>query len=334
MNKIFISILMLVMSAATLQGQDIHYSQFYNAPILINPSLTGHIEGTYRLKALYRNQWASITSGGVYATPSGSFDMNFRQGDSRNSFGGGLAIYSDQTGNDHLNTLGFFGSVAYHLSLDKAEKNFLSFGVQAGYLRKQFNPSAINFADQFDGNGNPTQGTSESFENTDLNATDVRVGLTYSSYLADNNHIKIGAALMHLLPVNESYFGDQDNNLPTRIVLHGQGAFGLTDKFSLLPNFLFMAQGGVSTINLGSNLKYNVSPDLGALVGAGFRVGDAAIFNVGFDYKNIQVGLAYDFNISDLNAATNGQGGFEISLGYIGRIVQPDDPIYPAVRYF
>ncbi len=334
MNKIFITLSMIVGLTLGVSAQDIHYSQFYNAPILINPSLTGHIEGTYRLSAIYRNQWSSITSGGVYSTPSGSFDMNFRSGDSRNSFGGGLAIYNDQTGNDHLNTLGFYGSVAYHLSLDKGEKNFLSFGVQAGALRKQVNPNNIIFGDQIDGNGNPTQGTVENFDETDFTATDVRAGVTFSTYPNPSTIIKIGAAVMHLLPVNESFFGNTENNLPLRIVFHGQGDFGMNDKISVLPNFLLMVQGGVNTINLGSNVRYSLSPDMGAWAGAGFRVGDAAIFNLGIDYRSIQVGLAYDFTVSDLNRATNGQGGYEISLGYIGRIVKPADPIYPAVRYF
>ncbi len=330
----FIKILILFLLPMNLWAQDIHYSQFYETPLLINPSLTGHIEGSYRVKAIYRNQWGNITAGGVYSTPAVSFDMNFKQGDSRNTFGGGLALYNDQTGDDHLSTLGFFASAAYHLSLDKKEMNYLSFGIQGGYINKQINPENIVFFNQFDSNGNPTGSSGENFDNTSISGTDLRFGITYSNYSPSGSILKLGAAYMHILKFQESFLGDTENALPGRLVLHGEAKLPLSEKFGLMPNFLFMNQTSISEINVGSNVLYQVSPDIGAMLGAGFRFGDAAIFVMGFNFKGANLGFSYDFNVSDLSATTNNVGGFEVSLGYIGRIVKPAEPIYPAVRYF
>jgi len=47
----------------TAFSQDLHFSQFFNSPLLTNPANTGFIpEGDYRLGVNYRNQWASISA--------------------------------------------------------------------------------------------------------------------------------------------------------------------------------------------------------------------------------------------------------------------------------
>ncbi len=42
-------------------GQDLHFSQFFNNPLLTNPANTGFIpDADYRLGASYRNQYSNI----------------------------------------------------------------------------------------------------------------------------------------------------------------------------------------------------------------------------------------------------------------------------------
>ncbi len=40
--------------------QDIHYSQFHNAPFNINPALTGVSRGDIRVMGNFRTQWQSV----------------------------------------------------------------------------------------------------------------------------------------------------------------------------------------------------------------------------------------------------------------------------------
>ena len=42
-----------------------------------------------------------------------------------------------------------------------------------------------------------------------------------------------------------------------------------------------------------------------------------AVLNAGMEFKGFRVGVAYDYNISTLNSASNGNGGFEIAVRYI-----------------
>src|SRR6476469_245143 len=56
------------------KSQDIHFSQFFEAPLLRNPSLAGIFTGDIRVQAVYRDQWSSFTN----AYKSGSFNVEYK----------------------------------------------------------------------------------------------------------------------------------------------------------------------------------------------------------------------------------------------------------------
>ena len=50
-------------------AQDLHFSQYFNAPILVNPANTGfNPDNDYRIGGNYRNQWSAV--GSPYKTMS------------------------------------------------------------------------------------------------------------------------------------------------------------------------------------------------------------------------------------------------------------------------
>jgi hypothetical protein len=51
----------LLGNARLTQGQDLHFSQFYEFPLLRNPALAGIFNGNFRFTGAYRNQWQSVT---------------------------------------------------------------------------------------------------------------------------------------------------------------------------------------------------------------------------------------------------------------------------------
>ncbi|MGB0425032.1 MAG: type IX secretion system membrane protein PorP/SprF, partial [Flavobacteriales bacterium] len=53
--------LLIVGCCSSLFAQDGHFSQFYNAPMFVNASLTGLEQDQLRLTNNYRSQWNSIT---------------------------------------------------------------------------------------------------------------------------------------------------------------------------------------------------------------------------------------------------------------------------------
>src|SRR3978361_168892 len=58
-NIILILILFQNMKAVC---QDIHFSQFFETPLLRNPSLAGIFTGDIRVQTVYRDQWNSVTN--------------------------------------------------------------------------------------------------------------------------------------------------------------------------------------------------------------------------------------------------------------------------------
>ena len=60
----------ILLSVVTAHAQDIHFSQFYQSPLNLNPAMTGVMNCNHRLVANYRNQWASILKKNAYNTIS------------------------------------------------------------------------------------------------------------------------------------------------------------------------------------------------------------------------------------------------------------------------
>ena len=44
-----------------MHAQDIHFSQFFASPVLVNPANTGNFNGVARLGLNYRDQWGSVS---------------------------------------------------------------------------------------------------------------------------------------------------------------------------------------------------------------------------------------------------------------------------------
>ena len=80
-------------------GQDLHFSQFYNSPLSTNPANTGFIpDADYRLGLLYRNQWSSIMAM-PYKTMSAFADAQLMRDKFDNGWlGVGAFVQSDVVG--------------------------------------------------------------------------------------------------------------------------------------------------------------------------------------------------------------------------------------------
>jgi hypothetical protein len=60
MNKILTTLSLLLLFLSASRAQDQHFSQFYAAPLSLNPALTGAMEGSYRVGTVYRDQWRKV----------------------------------------------------------------------------------------------------------------------------------------------------------------------------------------------------------------------------------------------------------------------------------
>lgn len=309
-------------------AQDIHFSQYYAAPIALNPALTANINGVFRVGANYRNQWFTIPTLNAVApfqTYQVSFDMPIlRERLGNDGFGFGGMFYADKAGDGALSTYSGLASIAYHKSVDRYGKARLSLGIQAGVTSKSVNLTNLIFENQFDGVGwNEALFNGEStYENRAILTPDVNIGALWTHAPKDLFRYYAGFSMYHLSRPKESFLGDERNRLNFRYVAHGGAQIFLDNnyQFSLSPTFLFMLQSNAQQYNVGLGLNYAVSDNVEVFGGGLVRtskVPDAVIINAGVEVYGARLGLSYDVNVSALRAATRAQGALEVSLVYI-----------------
>lgn len=332
MKKTFTSAVIILMLTITVSAQDIHFSQFWASPLTLGPATAGNFDGTYRAGIIYRNQWAGFSP---YNTFSASYDMTFPVGlFPGDAVSAGLSMYSDKAGDADFSTMHVMIAGAYHKAL--GANNRLTLGVQAGYSQKKLDALKLKFADQFNGIdfSNPT---GELLSQTNFGNLDINAGLQFSSLLSNNVSLEVGATVLHLVPPAETFLNNTANTLGMRIIGYGSSNIKLNDQLKLSPKVLYQTQTKAQEISVGADLGYKLpNENFNATVFAGswYRLNDAIIPYVGMDYKNFRTGLSYDVNISSLNDASNGKGGFEVSLIYIGRItIAPPTIIVPCIRF-
>src|SRR5689334_9758797 len=130
-------------STQSLVAQDIHLSQFYETPILRNPALIGLFNGDYRIQAVYRNQWNSVTI--PYQTGTLSAELKFPVGSSEDFVTAGIQFTYDRAGTARLQSVQALPAVNYHKSLSQDKNMFLSVGFTGGIVQRQFDATKLTF---------------------------------------------------------------------------------------------------------------------------------------------------------------------------------------------
>lgn len=305
------------------QAQDMHFTQFNGAPMMLNPALTGNYTGMYRVTGIYRNQWSSVTT--PYVTFGGSVDAPlFRDVAIADHLGGGLSIYNDRSGDGNLANLTALASVAYHKFFGDYSNKSLSVGLQGGYTQKSIDLSRLYWGDEFK-NGGFQPGTTGEQLNPKVKYFTANAGLNWQHSTGEKFGYSIGVAGHNLNQPKESFLKKQNNEVGLGMRISGQiGAiWQAMDRLSIRPAFLYQTQTAATEMIAGSEFLYVVGdPDIrsvatGVFVGGWYRFGDAALVTAGLEFKGFRLGFGYDYNISDLKVASGGNGGFEISLRYV-----------------
>jgi len=132
-----------------LKAQDIHFSQYNAQPLLLNPALSGLNDCDYRVGAIFRMQWFSISQGNTYRTTSAFADMIvYKPERGSNYLGAGISFFSDQAGDLNYNTNKVDLSLAYHIILDRSTKQSFSLGLQECIQVADFLPYLLNLFSQ------------------------------------------------------------------------------------------------------------------------------------------------------------------------------------------
>ncbi len=307
-----------------VQAQDVHFSQFFEAPLLRNPSLAGLFKGDYRFQSLYRTQWASVTTPYITGSLNAEYKKSIGQGDDFVTMG--MQILYDKAGSSALTTNSILPALNYQKSLDGEKNKYLSIGVMAGMVQRRFDRSKITTNNQYDGNGyNPSLGDGETFTNSNFVYMDGSAGISFNSSIAgkeDDNYF-VGLAYHHFNRPKNSFYKNPTIELEPKIVASAGVKFGLNETSYFTFHADYTKQGSYTEIIGGAIYSYKIGDDIDDPkytfhIGGYMRAKDAFIPIVKLDYHPFAFSFSYDANISQLRTASQGSGGMEFSLSYTG----------------
>lgn len=317
MTPRILTIVCLVMASIYCQAQDQIFSQFYNAPMYLNPALTGQFEGSIRFNALYRNQWTGLASDYSYLHASG--DLNFPE--LRSGFG--LMFNRSSEGTAYLVKNNIAASYAYIIPGD----NFtLSFGLQGGITNLKLDWDKLVFGDQIDVTSGYNPGLVSGAERPNIDSR------FYFDAAAGANLVfgkaMFGLAAHHINQPDESLTGI-NTKLPIRF--SGNISYKINlfpdeynrESTSVIPSIVVYKQENIISYSAGAQFKYK-----GVNVGAWYRKNgtsngnDAVVFSAIFDIfgknnndEKFRVGISHDATTSKLNY-TNTGGTTEVGVSY------------------
>lgn len=319
-----VMLITLILNLNAVTAQDPHFSQFFNSPLLRNPSLAGLFVGDIRVQGVYRSQWGSITV--PYET--GSFDLEYKQpvGKANDFLTLGFQALYDRAGTINFTTTNIYPAVNYHKSLNGEKNKYLSLGFMGGYVQRRIDRSKMTTNDQYGPNGyNPALPDGELFTTTNFHYWDGSFGMSFNSAIngSETDNYYIGFAYHHFNRPTNSFYKNPPVELNPKWVASGGLRFISTETTFFTIQADVSKQGEHKEIIAGATFSKNFGedydrPEYTIHLGGYLRWKDAFIPYVQLDYNPFSIGFSYDANISQLKTASQGRGGLELSVSYRG----------------
>lgn len=318
----------LMFQQGAVRAQDVHFTQFDASPLILNPANTGAFNGDWRASVVYRDQWRSVVGASAFKTYAASFDMPIIRDISVDDYlAGGIQLYNDRAGDGNLTNFSALLSVAYHKFLGEDAKKVLTIGLQGGYSQKSIDLSRLYFGNEFDeGQWNPGINPDRNFLGTGNGNYVINAGLSYAQAVSDNFSFTVGVGVNNINQPLES-FDSRTKSADVGLGMRYTGQLGaiiqVGDRFALKPAVLYQSQATAMELVAGNEFHYTLGEDYelptapAVFAGVWYRHEDAIMATVGVEFKGFRIGFGYDYNTSDLKNASNGNGGFEVSLRYV-----------------
>lgn len=310
----YLLILLLMVSFHENFCQDPEFSQYYAAPLYLNPAFTG-TSSDHRFIANYRNQWPNIARG--YVTTALSYDYNLSQANS----GIGFLVTMDQAGTAGMKSSQFNFLYSYRVVVDN--KWVIASGLSFGYAFRTIDFNRLVFGDQlqFDSKAQVPSDDPALYNLGMSSYFDFNSGI-----LAYNKTFWLGFAASHLNKPNRSLL-NQEATLPIKTTIHGGIRIPLNRSLKtvreavLAPSFVYKRQGNFDQLDIGAHFLYE--PIVVGLWYRGIPIQqevadnlshDAVVVILGFQLPHLEVLYSYDFTVSKLGSISG--GSHEIALKY------------------
>ncbi len=332
----YIFFLLIVINSSGLFAQ-IHYSNFDNASIQLNPSLIGKFSGDYRFSGINRNQWKNITTPFSYNYLS--FDMNLfrhfdpskyndslhnKEGIRKQYFSLGIVYNNSKAGDSKFGKESIGASLAFHKKLNYTETKILSFGVLINNVSTKISYDNLYFDNQYNGiRFNETLPNNEVLINKNASYLDVSVGASYKN-TSNRLVYDVGISAYHLnspklLSINNvSLYKTFSSHIITEYKINNSHEINPKMFFVYNESYLSFTSGFTYKYNIGISKEKDKVYNSGSInIGGYYRLNDAVILLLGYTHKNWNFAFNYDMTISNLKGVNNGFGAYELSLCYI-----------------
>lgn len=311
-KKIIIALLSL--SCYALLAQDPQFTQFYAAPMFLNPAFSG-LTYEHRFTANYRNQWPGIKT--AYSTYMASYDYNISN---LNSGIGGF-ILQDRAGTSNLVTT--MGGVNYAYRVKIGKYSEARGGITLLTAQKKIDYTQLIFNDQFITGAAVSQ---DALSVDKISYFDMAVGTLFNS-----TNYWVGFAARHINRPNVSMVGNVEA-LPISASLHGgyrfiikaRGAGKTRLEEFVSASFNIRSEQKYSQLDIGAyyfksfinfGIWYRGLPLKQYKPGYANRESLSLLFGIEVPDKNFRIGYSYDATISNLKI-NNTLGAHEVSLVY------------------
>lgn len=312
---LYATVFLTALAVADASGQDPEFSQYYAAPLYLNPAFAG-TSNEHRFIVNHRNQWPAIANG--YTTTAFSYDYNLAGLNS----GFGFLATQDQAGSAGMRSTEFNFIYSYKLPL--SSKWVLASGLNFGYASRSIDFNKLIFGDQLIAGSTGTVPTSDpALGNAGMSRYfDFKAGA-----LLYNRTVWLGFSASHLNEPNRSLI-HQDAYVPIKITWHGGVRIPLyrgllkRDRIPVLsPSFVYKRQANFDQLDAGAYLLYE--PIIFGLWYRGIPLRhtankspnqDAAVIILGFQFLRFDLTYSYDFTISSLGPVSG--GAHEIAIKY------------------
>lgn len=311
-----VRIIFFIVSAGKLLAQDPEFSQYYSAPLYLNPGFAG-TGSDHRFISNYRNQWPSITNG--FVTYAFSYDYNLHDLNS----GIGVLLMVDKAGTAGLRSTQINFQYAYKLHI--ANKWVISPGLNFGIGSRNIDMDKLVFYDQLNpdqpNNPNPS---SPNYENI---GSKMYFDFGFGG-LAYSRKIWVGFSMAHLNKPNRS-LKDEQSIIPVKTTVHGgiriplyNGLFKRDRVAAIAPSFVYKKQANFDQFDIGTYFLYE--PIVIGLWYRGIPITqnvadnlsqDAVVVILGFQLEKIEFSYSYDLTVSELGPSIG--GAHEVALKYM-----------------
>ena len=304
-------LLLLLIGAAALPAQDAVFSQFYAAPLRLNPALAG-VGSAPRVTLNYRSQHTTYPS--AFVTMAAGYEQPIEGTNSTI----GLRLATDRQLEGTYTNTDLAAIYVYEVRLSRSGA-YARLGLSAGTFGSRLDYDRLVFGDIIDPLNGADGQTREALASTTKTDFDFGAGVLF--YMGNAYG---GVAVEHLNRPNESLIELNENlyaGRPQRLTIHGGAQYSVSqfgnprNPVYVAPNFLFVGQAEFKQLNLGSYFGYG-DYALGVWYRHAFENPDGFIGAVSFRKDVVRIGISYDAVYSGIRTLPGGVGStLEVSLG-------------------